>query len=414
MRYIKIREHNQGGKKFTAYAVGLITILCLISFFVSQSLVTTLPSAPLLGVGRSIQSLSGSEAVSEPANVTRDIEDVLEQQRKIIATELKNYHFPAGKFNISAKNLKDFVPESGGTPIRSIIIATWRSGSTFLGDVLNSVPGNYYHYEPLLDHGIVQVRGPPLANTALRYINQLLNCNYTDMDNYLLYGQDHNWLFTHNTRLWDKCLSYPHLCWNPQFLSKFCSIFPFQSMKLVRLRLNLIEALLEDPKLGIRVLLVVRDPRGTMQSRKHRDWCPGQSDCWDPTLLCADLTSDYSAAIRLHKKYPNTFRAVRYEDISLNPYKGAESLLNFFGRYYGPTVKRFLDTHTKINVGGVSSTFRNSRVAPFHWRNDLSHSEVLSIQRKCLTAMSVWGYVKAHNASHQKTFNPITGSFKLD
>lgn len=108
------------------------------------------------------------------------------------------------------------------------------------------------------------------------------------------------------------------------------------------------------------------------------------------------------------------FRAVRYEDISLNPYKGAESLLNFFGRYYGPTVKRFLDTHTKINVGGVSSTFRNSRVAPFHWRNDLSHSEVLSIQRKCLTAMSVWGYVKAHNASHQKTFNPITGSFKLD
>lgn len=85
---------------------------------------------------------------------------------------------------ISFRNLKDFVPESGGTPIRSIIIATWRSGSTFLGDVLNSVPGNYYHYEPLLDHGIVQVRGPPLANTALRYINQLLNCNYTDMGQY--------------------------------------------------------------------------------------------------------------------------------------------------------------------------------------------------------------------------------------
>lgn len=65
--------------------------------------------------------------------------------------------------------------------MRSIIIATWRSGSTFLGDILNSVPGNYYHYEPLLDHGIVQIRGPPKSLQALRYLKQLLNCNYTNM-----------------------------------------------------------------------------------------------------------------------------------------------------------------------------------------------------------------------------------------
>jgi hypothetical protein len=69
----------------------------------------------------------------------------------------------------------------GGTPVRSLIITTWRSGSTFLGDVLNSHPGNYYHYEPLLDYDIVQIRGEPLASGAIRNLRNLLNCNYTNM-----------------------------------------------------------------------------------------------------------------------------------------------------------------------------------------------------------------------------------------
>lgn len=61
-------------------------------------------------------------------------------------------------------------------------------------------------------------------------------------------------------------------------------------------------------RLNIRVVYLVRDPRGTMQSRRHRDWCPGQPDCWDPSRLCADLTADYSAALRLAEKFPNAFR----------------------------------------------------------------------------------------------------------
>lgn len=73
------------------------------------------------------------------------------------------------------------MPELGGQPIRSIIITTWRSGSTFLGDVLNSHPGNYYHYEPLLDYDIIQIRGAPLANDALQTLRDLLHCNYSSL-----------------------------------------------------------------------------------------------------------------------------------------------------------------------------------------------------------------------------------------
>lgn len=61
-------------------------------------------------------------------------------------------------------------------------------------------------------------------------------------------------------------------------------------------------------RLNVKVILLVRDPRGTMQSRRHRDWCPGAPDCDQSSYLCADLVADYSAAIRLKKLYPSRFR----------------------------------------------------------------------------------------------------------
>ena len=71
--------------------------------------------------------------------------------------------------------------ERGGRPLRSIVLTSWRSGSTFLGEVINAHPATYYHYEPLLDFGIIQVRGSPLAEMALKNIEALLKCNYTNM-----------------------------------------------------------------------------------------------------------------------------------------------------------------------------------------------------------------------------------------
>lgn len=75
-------------------------------------------------------------------------------------------------------SLDSLVMERGGRPIRSVILTSWRSGSTFLGDVLNAHPANFYHYEPLLDFGIVQVREPPLSIAALENIDALFKCDF--------------------------------------------------------------------------------------------------------------------------------------------------------------------------------------------------------------------------------------------
>lgn len=51
------------------------------------------------------------------------------------------------------------------------------------------MPGNFYHYEPLLNYGIVQVRGPPYADGAILTLKNLLNCNYTDLHGSVMHFQ---------------------------------------------------------------------------------------------------------------------------------------------------------------------------------------------------------------------------------
>lgn len=62
--------------------------------------------------------------------------------------------------------------------MRSVVITTWRSGSTFIGGVLDSHPATFHFSEPLTDFRTVQVRGEPLGTPAVRALQSLLTCNY--------------------------------------------------------------------------------------------------------------------------------------------------------------------------------------------------------------------------------------------
>ncbi|CAK1548356.1 unnamed protein product [Leptosia nina] len=345
------------------------------------------------------------EIPTNPYDGSLNIATIMEKTRYNIKIELENYNFTVS----GVKKLDDLIMESGGQPVRSIIISTWRSGTTFLGEVLNSVPGNYYHYEPLLNYEIIQIRGTPHSDKALNMITKMLKCDYEGMDDYFEYGKTHLHQFSHNTRLWDHCKYRKELCFDADFTSKFCRLFPFQSMKVVRIRLRLMKQLLENKELNIKVILLIRDPRGVMQSRQHRNFCQPSPDCWKPELLCADMVSDYVAASRLISEYPDRLMVQRYEELALEPNNTVPRLLKFLGISPTTSVEEFLLSHTNVEVSGVSSTFRVSREVPFKWRNVLNFDYVEDIQMACKEALNLWGYKLAHNASHMtsKDFNPL-------
>ena len=213
------------------------------------------------------------------------------------------------------------IMEEGGTPVSSLLLSSWRSGSSLVGQILTSHPVTFYHYEPLHMYGLVKLSSGSRATEAVDLISSLLKCNYSKVSQYLAYQSSTmgRWCYAQNTRLWSSCTQAHNntdLCFHPPFTSQFCKLFPFQAMKVVRLRVGLTEELVRDKKLDMKVMLLVRDPRAVLESRKHRqDFFPNCSDCYDPAVLCGDMLADYVAINNLNRKYPGRFKAIRFEDL---------------------------------------------------------------------------------------------------
>ena len=140
------------------------------------------------------------------------------------------------------------------------------------------------------------------------FSHRLTICFYCIADKYRTF---YNWpapeLMVYNKNLWPRCKEKEQRVWclQPDFINNFCSVFPFHIMKTVRVPLNVTQDLLGDPNFpDLRIILLIRDPRGTIASRHHRDWCPRSADCFDPGRLCMDMTEDYMVFQDLKKKYP--------------------------------------------------------------------------------------------------------------
>ena len=79
---------------------------------------------------------------------------------------------------------KEIVKESTGShlawntsaPQRIMLVTSWRSGSTFLGQILSDHPGVFNHYEPLMHADLKQIRGGEEAEEAVQHLRDLLHC----------------------------------------------------------------------------------------------------------------------------------------------------------------------------------------------------------------------------------------------
>lgn len=287
--------------------------------------------------------------------------------------------------------------------VLSVILSTWRSGSSFLGDILNSIPRSYYFYEPLRHLGEKRIReASESKSVALRELHQLLKCNFTGNEKYL-----DSVIGRYNFRQFTFCSAFKTygLCRKPNFVNAFCSVFPIQTIKEVRLQAALSEPLLLDSDLNVKIVLLIRDPRGTVTSRKRERWCYMRKDCGDYTKLCQDMISDFQASQYLTDKYPLRFKVIRYEDLSLNPFKKTKEILDFFELPFHENIKQFLRTHTIYSDGNSMSRFRESKNTALSWLHHITSVELNQTQSECGKALDLWGYRKVN------TKNELNGNF---
>lgn len=170
-------------------------------------------------------------------------DEILDEQSRKIAEDMKDYEYPKGKFFVNASNLADLTPENGGQPMRSVVVATCRGGSSFFGDILNAVPGTFYDFEPLK---AIQHKLKNDNEIGLKYLTNLLRCNFSYMKQHLkLYN---TLLYNRNTDLWSYLKKFPNLQSDVQFFESYCKLFPSRAMKVIRLRLKAAATLLQDSR----------------------------------------------------------------------------------------------------------------------------------------------------------------------
>ena len=105
----------------------------------------------------------------------------------------------------------------------------------------------------------------------------------------------------HNFRLWRNCVNLlpkETMCFMPDYLSAVCPVYPVKLVKTVRLRVRDTEQLVADPDLALKMVVLVRDPRGVYASRGTgpiANWCKND-DCADPVVGCRNLVDDVAAA----------------------------------------------------------------------------------------------------------------------
>ncbi|KAL7630259.1 UNVERIFIED_CONTAM: hypothetical protein RMT77_019597, partial [Armadillidium vulgare] len=291
----------------------------------------------------------------------------------------------------SYKEQHEQIPKE--TPNLKVVIAsTWRSGSTLLGEIISSYPGAFYHYEPLIFLGMKQFDKQDSQNDKVsKLLENLLYCNYTNAKDYLEFAYGNTEIFIRNKRLWNLCSTMSRFkCYMPENIGKLCSLFPLQVMKVVRVRLELLGPLLEDS--NTKVIWLVRDPRGVMNSRTLSvTWCTSES-CKKPKHLCSDLLQDYNTYINLKKEYPNQVMLIRYEDLAKDTISKTKLVFDFLGLNMHSNVKTYLNEHLNSEFEAPWSTIHNPERQSKKWMKLIPWNTVVHTQHYCRPVMKLLGY----------------------
>ncbi|EDW87884.1 uncharacterized protein LOC6527079 [Drosophila yakuba] len=352
--------------KLTAVCVGVYTIYVLITFFL----------LPIL------------------------IPDPVTMQRSLVSYSTRHLG-----------NLSNLTLETGGQPIRSMLVTFRGSGALTLLDNLAHQPGCYQHYAPLIGY-----ESRPIAakehGRALEELVALYNCNYNMSAEMIQWGMRSSVFKRFYGAQAKICRTHgQETCWDPETMAGVCKLHPFINMAVYNMRLSLLATLLERQDLNLTILLLVRDPRGTIYSRMSNKWCLDERDC-EAQTLCSDMVSDHQMVETLTHAYPQRFSIIRYEDLFLQPEETIKQVFDFYGLPLGRTKPRTQRIHPRSGFVVESSRREELFNQPaFEWMSEMLVDDIGAVQDVCGQAMDLWGYRSIQDFQHfsPESFQPIMG-----
>lgn len=160
-----------------------------------------------------------------------------EMQNNSLQNELKNFYL------------------HGSDRKYAIVLSKWRSGSSFFGDFMQSVPGSFYSYEPLINKH--EVFHENHLSFGLKRITNFLQCNYSNAPDYFQFISRHPHGFRMVKALHEDTVNNMDVVFDEEYVSALCNIYPFQSMKILKLELRQMKSFFDNNFLNAKVVLLV-------------------------------------------------------------------------------------------------------------------------------------------------------------
>ncbi|XP_047491242.1 uncharacterized protein LOC125040629 isoform X2 [Penaeus chinensis] len=192
-----------------------------------------------------------------------------------------------------------------------LLSSVGRSGSSFLGEVLASQERNMYFYEPLRILRPSQRADGALVQAELR---RYFGCEIPSA--FLGSAKEPYKAVRHAVTKGRREVSVEEV-------RRRCGREPMRIVKTIRTRLEWTQELLDDEELNLKVIHLVRDPRGSTVSMAAVDWNTGVEGA------CSAVLRDLQLREEMQRKYPDKYFFVKYEEYCLDPYRKTREILRF-------------------------------------------------------------------------------------
>ncbi|XP_031556172.1 carbohydrate sulfotransferase 3-like [Actinia tenebrosa] len=360
---------------------------------------------------------------------TRAKEDVADTRREegVVNTHGKKSVFDTGDKEDKANTngganmtiRSDEVQKENPKPKRQslLMIGHDRSGTTFINRMFNEDPNVFNVYEPLwITKGI----GPPEKHqeVIIDAMNGILNCNFSATNNGITFlAKISQWIAV---RLNSKAMmSHPfckikngeRVCENmpPKLADEVCATrYKYSVTKLAVTRIpnekisSILRRLLDENP-HTRVLYMLRDPRGTINSRINLRWMkeypdPGMQNGVKSVCETTTYNLRYMQILMKKSEYRDRCMIIRYKDISANPLAIAKKIYKFARFQIEPRLTDWIMNHTnpskeklKLESYNHYSVVRNATGNADKWRKEAPVERVRMINNVCAPLLRLLG-----------------------
>ncbi|NXJ83499.1 CHST4 sulfotransferase, partial [Trogon melanurus] len=354
----------------------------------------------------------------------------------VLSFLLIHFHFLSCNINVPV--------EEKPSPVHILILSSWRSGSSFTGQIFSQHPSVFYLMEPAWHVWVTMHQNNAKAlHMAVRdLVRSVFLCDMSVFDAYMSSQKKKSDLFQWET---SRALCSPPACDSfsrSDIISAgncktVCGKYPFSkveeacktyshvAIKEVRFfDLKVLYPLLTDPSLNLKIIHLVRDPRAVFRSRENamadlkRDsdiilGPQGTEAEMGPyntmQVICKSHVEIYKAGKQAVPSFlKDRYLLVRYEDIVRDPLGRAAQMYRFAELHFTPELQKWVHNITHGKGQGTQAFDVGSRDAlrvSQAWRMALSFQKVEKVQNVCKDAMDLLGYQLIHSEEEQKNMS---------